>query len=522
MRLRLLLLAAVLWPGVAAAADAVLRRAIAAEPGTLDPQSGESVYQLRIDADLFEGLTAIAPGGAVVPGQAESWAVSPDGLVWRFELRPGLAWSNGDALTAQAFVYSFRRLVDPANAFRGAFLAESIRNAKPLIGRKAADPAVLGVAAPDPLTVEITLDAPNSALPELLALLPPVNRAAVESAGRDAFKPEHFVGNGAYRLTEWRPHDRLVMERNPHYHAPAAIGRVEYYPIEDQAEAYKRYRAGDLDLTDGVPEDQLDEIRRDLAGEYKTSPAFGLVYLGFNLSRAPFKDNPKLRAALTLAIDRSALVDKILHGNAVPADGWVPRGLDLYRNAAILGAGTSQDAREAAARQAYAEAGYSAEHPLDLELAYNTSDSNKRLMIAVAAMWQKVLGVRTSLRNMELRAFLDLRQKHAETEAFRAGFAAPYQDPLPLLELLRSGSVYNDMVYANPEFDALLAKAAAAPDKPARLAGLAAAEAIGLADFPAAPLYFLVDARLVKPYVAGWQPSPRDTFRSQDLLIAAH
>ena len=516
-------LALLLWTA-AAPAETVLRRGIAAEPGSLDPQSGDSVYQLRLMADLYEGLTAIAPGGQVVPGQAESWTVSPDGLVWTFTLRPGLAWSNGAALTAEDFVYSFRRLVDPANALRLAFLAESIRHAAALVARRESDLGQLGVEAPDARTVRITLEAPNPALPEILAQLPPVYRPDVESAGRDAFKPGRIVSNGAYRLTEWQKSARLAAERNPAYRDAGAvrIDRVEYYPAEVVAEELKRYRAGELDLTSDVPNDELDLILRDFPGELKSSPAFGLFYIGFNSRQPPFEDKPKLRQALTLAIDRSALTDKLLRNGAIPAYGWIPPGIPFYRGSDFPGAALSQAEREAAAQRAYEEAGYSAEHPLELELAYNTSDVNRRQMIAIAAMWHRVLGVRTELRNMELRSLLDLRQQGVHSQAFRAGFTAPYVDPLPLLQLLRSNASYNDLGYANPGFDAALARAEALPDRQARLDGLAAAETLGLADFPAAPVYYFAQQRLIKPYVTGWQPSPRDTFRSQDLAITPH
>ncbi|MEI9986491.1 MAG: peptide ABC transporter substrate-binding protein [Aliidongia sp.] len=498
MRAHCLVLALLLLCGASASAETVLRRGIGAEPGTLDPASGDSINQLRLDADLYEGLTAIGPGGHIVPGQAETWTVSPDGLVWTFTLRHGLAWSNGAPLTAADFVYSFRRLVDPANGFRAAFLAASIRNAAALTGRRESDLTSLGVSAPDSRTVRISLETPNLALPEILALLPPVYRATVESDGREAFKPGRFVGNGAYLLVEWQPHSRLVVRRNAHYRdaAAVAIDQVEYYPIEDQAEELKRYRAGDLDITADVPYDQLDLIRGELPNEYRTSPAFGLGYIGFNTGQPPFKDNAKLRAALSLAIDRTVLAEKILGAVGIPAYGWVPPGVEQYRAARFPGAAKSQAEREAEARSDYAEAGYSAERPLDLDLTYNTNENTKRVMVAVAAMWHQVLGVRTSLRNMDLRSFLDLRQQKLGTQAFRAGFVAPYQDPQPMLELLRSGASYNDMAYANPVFDAQLAKAEAALDPQARLDGFAAAEATALADVPAAPLYFFAQARI--------------------------
>ncbi|HVJ52461.1 MAG TPA: peptide ABC transporter substrate-binding protein [Aliidongia sp.] len=507
-----------------ASAETVLRRGNAAEPGGLDPQAFDTTIQARIEADLYEGLTAPAPGGKIAPGQAESWTVSPDGKIWNFTLKPNLKWSNGDPVTADDFVYSLRRLVNPANGFLTTFLAEPILNAMEIIRGQEKDVTKLGVEAPDPRTVRITLAAPNAALPEMLVPLRPVHRGSVEALGKEAFKPGNMVSNGAYELVEWRPQALISVVRNPNYWdaGHVQIDRVEYYPVEDQNEELKRYRAGDLDMTADVPKDQLDFIERTLGDQYKQAPYLGIYFIGFNNSRPPFKDNPKLREALTLAINRETLIEKIIRGGAQPAYGWIPHTIAGYPNASFPNAALSQSAREDLARKLYAEAGYSAQHPAEFELLYNTSENHKKIMIAVAAMWKKVLGADARLHNEEFRVFIDNRLSKKATEAYRGGFIAPYTDPQPLLELLRTGSGFNDMAYSNPRFDTLFAQAGRTPDPAERLKLFADAEALALADFPAAPIYYYSAERLIKPYVTGWQPSPRDSFRSQDLSIAAH
>jgi oligopeptide transport system substrate-binding protein len=507
-----------------AAADSVLRRDNGAEPGTLDPEKFESIPEDRILDDLFEGLTATGPGGAVVPGAASDWSASDDGRTWTFRLRPDGRWSNGDAVTADDFVYSLRRQVDPANAFFNSFLADPIVNAVEIRTGAEKDLSTLGVRAVDPLTLEIRLKAPDPALPAILARLRPVHRPSVEAFGREAFRPGHLVSNGAYRLVEWRPQAQIALERNANYwnRAHVAIDRVEFYPIEDQNEALKRYRADGLDMTDAVPHDQFALIRGELAAEYRSAPELGIFYIGFNEERPPFKDNPALRRALSLAIDRPLLVEKVVGGGAVPAYGWIPPGIKGYPNAAPSWAGLAPDDRLALARAAYAEAGYGPAKPLTLRLMYNTSENNKKIMIAVAGMWKQALGVQVTLENQEFKTFLETRRQKQATEAFRAALIAFYDDPAPLAESLVSTSAYNDLGYRSAAYDALFAEASAAPTLAERYRLFAAAEAQALIDQPVAPLFFYAAEHLIKPYVAGWQPSPRDSYRSQDLTILPH
>jgi oligopeptide transport system substrate-binding protein len=513
-----------LFVAAPAKAETVLREGNAAECGTLDPTRFQQTNEDHIIADLFEGLTTTEPGGRIGPGQAESWTVSPDGKVYTFTLRAGLEWSNGEPLTAEDFVYSLRRAVDPAVAFPAAYLADSIVNATDINNGTEKDLAKLGVAAPDPRTVTITLNVPNAALPAILVTLRPVHRGSIEAWGRDAFKPGHLVANGAYGLSEWQQQARIVLTKNPHYWdaAHVHIDRVEYYPIEDTTEELKRYRAGDLDITATVPHDQLDFIKQTVGTEYKSNPYLGVYYIGFNLTQPPFKNNLKLREALTLAIDRETLVAKIAVGGNTPAYGWIPPGMTDYPNASLPWRDLPQAEREEMARRAYAEAGYSPEHPLNVELSYNTSDNHKKLMIAIAGMWKKVLGVKALLSNQEFKTFLDVRREKKTTQAFRGGYIAFYADPAPLMDILRSTNPRNDSGYYSADYDALFAAAASTADPTERLGLFAKAEAQALADLPIAPVFHYSSEHVIKPYIKGWLPSPRDSFRSQDLEIIPH
>jgi oligopeptide transport system substrate-binding protein len=497
------------------------RRGNGAEPDTLDPGKRRTVPADRIAHDLFEGLTAPRPGGGIGPGSALDWAVSADGLTWTFHLRPELRWSDGAPLDARDFVYSFRREVDPATAAEFAFLLHPIHNARAINEGKIADLAALGVEAPDPLTLRITLDAPNAALPAMLTQILPSNAKSVAESGAEAFRPGHLISNGAYRLVEWAPQSRIVLERNPNYWdaAHVAIDRVVYLPIENENEELKRYRAGEVDFTYQVPHEQAALVARDLGTEYHVSPYFGVFYIGLNVTRPPFLDSPKLRQALALAIDRQILVDKIVGGGTHPAYGWVPPGLADYPAARFPWAEAPRAEREAMAKAAFAAAGYGPDHKLSLEILYNTSENNRRVVVAVAGMWHQVLGVDATLTNMEFKAFLETVKSRKMPGAYRLGYISLYDDPGPMLELERSDSAQNYNGYASPAFDRFYDQGDRAPDRTARFQGFAAAEAQLLADIPVIPLYFYTSEHLIKPRITGWQPSPRDTFRSQDLAI---
>ncbi len=500
-----------------------LHRGNGAEPGTLDPAKSETIGEGHIQADLFEGLVILDAGGAVQPGQAERWTVSADGRVYRFTLRPGLRWSNGDALTAADFVYSLRRVVDPVVGSGYAYLLAPILNADAIIAGTIKDPARLGVRALDPRTLEITLAAPT---PYFLTLLAhskflPVHRASVERWGQSFTRPGHLVSNGAYLLKQWVPQARIVLERNPYYRdaAHVALARVVYLPIEDGGTELRMYRAGQVDITADVPAALLDVVRRDFPRELATAPALSASYLGYNLTRPPFRDAAKLRLALALVIDREAICTRILKSAGQPAYGWVPPGIPGYGRESVSWANWPMAERLALARKLYAEAGYGPGHPLRIELRFNTNDTNKRLAIAIASMWRNALGVETALLNEEFKVFLENRKARQVTQVYRAGWIADYADPSTFTDLLDSRAGLNDTGYHNPQYDRLVDAAAAETDPARRLAELASAEKLLLSDLPLIPLYDGVWLHLVKDYVRGYSPNVLGYAYSKDISL---
>ncbi len=524
--LQAVLLSCSLAPPVAAsdtlAEQQVLHRGNAAEPGTLDPHRSEGVPSGNILRDLFEGLTTEAPDGRIVPGVARHWSVSDDGLIYRFELRPQARWSNGEPLTAHDFVYSFRRSVDPATGSNYSKVFEPIRNAAAIIAGEAG-PEALGITALDEHRLEIRLAHPAPYLLELLAhpAFYPVHRPSLERWGEAFARPGRLIGNGAYTLSEWVIQSRIRLDRNPHYWNDAAtrIDTVYYYPTENQAAEFKRYRAGELHWTDAIPKNQVRWIREHLPDEFHVSPYLGTYYYGLNLRREPFRDHPELRRALALAIDRETLTGKLLGSGEIPAWGWVPPGVRHYEPQRPAWADWSAERRLAEARRLYREAGYSAERPLQVELRYNTQDDHRKIAIAVAYMWRRALGVQTRLLNEEWKVFLQNRRFGKITQVFRAAWIGDYNDAYSFLELFIGDNDLNDTGYANARYDGLLREAAAEADIARRAERMQQAERQLLDDQPIIPIYHYVSARLVKPTVRGWQPNVLDHHYTRSMYL---
>ncbi len=417
-------------------------------------------------------------------------------------------------------------MIDPATASSYAFLYFPIENAEDIVDGRSADPAKLGVAAPDPRTLRITLKAPTGYFLSLLAhsKFLPVHRASVEKFGAAFTRPGNLVSNGAFTLAEWTPQSRIVLVKNPNYHdaANVRLDKVIYLPIESASEEFKRYRAGEIDVTDQIPTDQVDFVRRGFTAELKISPFFGSYYYGYNLTQPPFKDNLKLREALAMVIDREVITDKLLKTGEKPAYGWVPPGIAGYQSQTVPWQSWPMARRIAEAKTLYAEAGYGPDHPLRTEISFNTSEAHRKIAIAVAAMWHQALGVETTLSNQEFKVFLDTRREKKATQVFRAGWIGDYPDPNSFAELLRGDSGLNDFGYANPAYDALVSRAAMTVDNAQRLALLAEAEKLLIADMPMIPIYYYVQLHLVKPYVSGYEPNFIGEVYSKDVTVAAH
>jgi oligopeptide transport system substrate-binding protein len=488
------------------------------EPQTLDPHLAEGVPSAHILRDLFEGLTTEAPDGSIVPGAAIRWNISRDGRVYTFYLDRDGRWSNGDPLTAEDFVFSLRRGADPVTASNSAHMLLPILNAREVIsGQK--PPSELSVKLLDEFTLQITLVDPT---PYFLGLLThsiayPVHRPSLEVLGERFSRAGNLVSNGAYVLKRWDIRSVIELEKNPLYRdaGNTLMEKVLYLPIEDLSTEVKLFRAGELDWTYEVPNNQFKWLQRNYAAELIVSPWLGSYFFGFNLTREPFKDNPSLRRALVLAIDRGVLTEKVTQFGEEPSFALIPPGIGDYQPAVPEYADWTQEQRNQRALALYRQAGYSDDHPLVVEIRYNTSENHKKIALAVASMWKQVLGVRTSLVNEEWKVFLQNRRQKSITQVFRAGWVSDYNDPYSFLELFRSGHGRNDYGYANSSLDALLEEIARERIPARRRRMMVEAERLLLEENPIIPLYTYVTKRLVDQHVKGWQNNVMDHHHSR-------
>jgi oligopeptide transport system substrate-binding protein len=502
----------------------VLRLGNGAEVPTLDPQKNQAVNGADVLRDLFEGLVGEKPNGDLEPSGAESWTTSADGKTYTFALRRDARWSDGSPVTAQDYVYGFRRAADPATLSVYGFIMSPIVNADDVTaGRK--PPSEIGVHALDDYTLEIDLANPT---PYFLGLLThetlfPVQRANVEKYGDQFTRAGNLVGNGAFMLAEWVVQSHMKLVRNPHYwnNAKTKLDEVWYYPTEDTDAELQRFRAGELDYTYVVPATQLKWVKQNLASDYVVAPYLGSYYYGFNLIRPPFQGNVKLRRALALAVNREIITNQVLGAGQKPAFGWVPP-VAHYVGQEMPEAKWTQAEREAEAKKLYAEAGYSAEHPLRTEILYNTFEDHKRIAVAISSMWKQVLGVEATLRNQEWKVYVDTRNEKKETQVYRHGWIGDYNDAFTFAELMRSTSGSNDTSYNNPEYDRLVAASQSELDLDKRGELLEQAERVLLEDMPILPLYFYVTQHMKKPWVGGWEPNILDHHASKYLYVLKH
>lgn len=501
----------------------ILHRGLPSDPESVDPHKARSTQAGDILRDIGEGLLGYSPGGELVPGVAESWEVSDEGLTYTFRIRDNARWSNGDPVTAGDFVFSLRRLVDPATA---AFYASSIAvvaNAEAIIAGEL-PPDELGVEAVGDRTLVIRLTQPT---PYLLSLLTfpstfPVHARSIAMHGEGFTRPGNLLSNGAYKLAAWTPGSVLALSRNEQYwnNAATAIDEVRHHVLTQGVTELNRYRAGELHITSTVPPDTFAQVGEEYGDQLRVAPYLGIYYYGFNLSKPPFKDNPGLREALSMAIDRDVLVEKITGRGEAPAFSWVPPGVDNYEPRRLAFAGMSQDERNARARRLIAEAGYGPDNPLRIELRYNTSDEHRRIALAVQAMWKDALGVETTLINEEFQVLLANMREAEVTQVFRSSWIGDYNDAHTFLSIVESDNASNLPRYANEEYDAVMDQAARQLNPQWRRVHLEEAERVFLADHAVIPLYFFVSKHLVSPEVQGWGDNVLDYHYSQHLSLA--
>lgn len=511
-----LLLAACL----AAAVDAAtFRRGSAAEPNTLDPHLATGNTAGVIITDITLGLTALDRRGKVAPGAAESWTISADQLTYTFRLRPNLKWSDGSPLTSEDFLWSARRLVTPATASRFVSFVYPVKNARAIVRGKL-PPTELGIAAPDLRTVVYTLEYPAPYFLENLSagVAAPVPRRQIEQFGRQWTKPGQMLSNGAYRLVEVVPQSYVAVEKNPHFFdaANVQVERVEYHPTQNLETSLRRYRAGELDLILNFPSNELARLKREVPKELRITPALATVYLAMNLTKPPFND-ARVRRALSLALDREGLVDKFLGEGYRPAWTLVPHSISGYRPPVSPDRRRPAAERLAEARKLLQAAGYGPSKPLQFQLSYESLEDNRRQVVAMAAMW-KAIGVEAKPLATDLNG-LNRDVRTGRFEMLRYNWWAPNDDPYSFLGLVETGNSGNNVNYSNPDYDQALATANATLDNARRLQLLSAAEAMLLPEEPVIPLFYWGRRLLLKPYVQGFEDSPRGVNPSRYVSI---
>ena len=495
------------------------------EVASLDPHKTEGVPESDVITNLLEGLVATDNFGHLVPGVAQAWQQQDN--IWTFTLRTDARWSNGEPVTAEDFVYSWQRLVDPktASPYASYLQYAHILNVDEIIAGKQ-PPSALGVKALDKQHLQVTLTQPVPYFTAMLAhtALKPVHRQTLEQWGDKWTRPEHYVGNGAFTLNSWVVNEKITLKRNPQYwdNANTVIETATFLPISSETSDVNRYRSGDIDMTNSaIPPELFPMLKKELGNQVRVSPYLCTFYYELNNQRAPFND-ARVRAAVKLTLDRQIIAEKIMGQGQIPAFGFTPPFIDGGKFTAPAWFNQTQAERNAAARKLLAEAGYSAQKPLSFTLLYNTSDQNKKQAIAAASMWKKNLGANVTLQNQEWKTMLNTRHE-GNYDVARATWCSDYNEPSTFLTMLLSDSSTNTGFYRSPTFDALMAKSLTAADDAQRADLYQQAENQLDKDSALVPVYYRVSVRLVKPWVGGYTgKDPQDRQNVKYYYITQH
>jgi len=497
---------------------------IGTEPEGLDPHLVTGVTEHYVLLSLLEGLTTVHPETlAIEPGAAESWEISEDGLRYTFHLDPDARWSNGDPVTSGDFMFSFERILTPALGAPYAYMLYSVKNAEAFNKGELHDFAEVGVKAPDPRTLTFELEAPT---PYFLSLSThytwwPVHPPTVLAHGgmTDRIskwtKPGHFVGNGPFALKTWRLNHSIEVEKNPYYHAADSVrlNGIHFLPIAIDAEE-RAFRADQLHITSTVPIPRIDWYRKNAPGAMRFDTYLGVYYYLINTEREALKD-PRVRKALAYSIDRGALTEHVLKAGQQPAHHFTPPNTGGYTAEVRLPYDPEL------ARELLAEAGYpGGEGFPEFELLFNTSESHRTVAVAIQQMWKEELGIDVGLYNQEWKVYLATR-KARDFDIARAAWIGDYADPNTFLSLMTGDNGNNHSNWGDPDFDALIAQAAAEQNPEARFALFQKAEAILIDEMPVLPIYFYVRSTLIDASVRGWHPNILDYHPYQDVWLDA-
>ncbi len=488
--------------------EGVLHYGNGAEPQGLDPHVVTGVPEHHVISALFEGLATKNPYTLEPePGVAERWQISDDGLTVTFFINPRARWSNGDAITAHDYVWSWQRALNPAMGNQYAYMLYPVKNAEAFATGKLDDFARVGVQALDDLTLQVTLNAPTPYFIQLMDHYSTfaVHRPTVEKFGGAATRftrwtrVGNIVGNGPFNLTEWLLNRRITVRKSETYwdRDNVKLNGVVFYPTENIPTEERMFRVGQLHYTEVVPLDKIPVYRAMPDSPFRNAPYLGTYYFLVNTKRAPL-DDVRVRKALSMAVDREKLARTVLHGSGVPAYAITPPGTLGYQPPRLFGHDV------AAAQQLLAEAGYpGGEGFPGAEVVYNTSEDHRKVAVALQQMWKDALGIDITLTNQEWKVYLTTVDE-MDFDLARRGWIGDYVDPNNFLDLFICGGGNNSTGFCNARFDdMILREAPRAPNREARFAIFREAETLLVEEMPFIPIYTYTSKHLVHPSVRG-------------------
>ncbi len=514
---------------------------VASEPQTMDPALNTAVDGGMMALHLFEGLMKWEDTGSEVEGtdgtansaqitygQAESYekVANEDGTVtYTFKLRDGIKWSDGQPVTAGDFEYSWKRLVTPDTGADYSYMLDCVVNANEIL-KGELDPSELAAKAIDDTTFEVTLTTDLPYFEELCAFpaMMPVRQDTIEANGDQwTFEPSTYISNGAYKLQTWNHNSEIIMEKNDQHYNYANLGpdTITWKLMDDANAMLSGYNSGELNFIENVPQAEIANMIA--SGDLKIVDYIGTYYVCYQTQKAPF-DNPLVRQAFTLAVDRTYIVNQVTQSGQVEANGFVPAGVYDAEGAAgddfrtVGGAYYAEtdadyEANCEKAKELLAEAGYpNGEGFPVVEYLYNTDDNHKAVAEALQFMWEDVLGVTVTLNNQEWNTFLQTR-KDGDYSIARNGWIADYNDPMSFLDMWLTGGGNNDAQYKSAEYDALIQQAKAATDPKERAQLMHQAEDVLMGqDWVLNPLYFYTQKYMLSDGIQGMYYCPLGYF----------
>ena len=485
------------------------------EPRTLDPQESQGVLEHHIIIALIEGLV----GGdekdqaRCVPGVAADWMHNEDYSSWTFRIGEDRRWSNGDPVTAQDFVFAYRRMLTASFGAAYADMLFILKGAEDYYRGKITDFGQVGVKALDDHHLQLDCVGPTPYLPSMLqhSAWFPVHPATILKFGnidtRDSkwTRPENYVGTGPFRIKTWRPNDVIEVERNPYYwdQKNVKLNGIKFFAIENEMTQNRAFMAGQLHMTDTIPSDKVASYRRKQPDLLRIDPYEGVYFYRLNVDRPVLKD-PRVRLALSYAIDREAICKNILRADQKPATGYTPPGMAGYQPLNKFHFDPDR------ARKLLAEAGYPDGKGFPkFTILFNTSDAHRTIAEAVQQMWKEELNVDVGLENQEWKVYLDT-QNNKNYDISRSAWVGDFMDPVTFLSMWTTGNGNNDTNWGNPRYDELIDRSNHAGDPQTRLQILRKAEELFLDEAPVLVVYWYTHDYLIRPSVKNWYPLALD------------